>query len=108
MSYDHVFPETAATELKQHYEGGVRQAQIASECLRIGEQTEIIAKMIDDLSVRINPILRPEVNSNMQREIHHTNENEPLAPHADFLRSRNMMLTQAIFQLESLLKRIEL
>lgn len=85
-----------------------RQAQIQGEALQLAENCEVLAKMIDDLSIRINPILRAEDDPITHQRVQSENPVERYAPHADFLRSRNMMLKQAMSQLESVLRRIEL
>lgn len=87
-----------------------RQTQVSTECTQLGERTELLLKALADLEERLRPVLRPELNE-PERTLSRNGANmpsEPLAPHADFLQSRNHMLTMATAQLEGILRRLEL
>lgn len=85
----------------------LRAAQIQVECSRIGEGTEVLLKLLSDLKMRLTPVLRPETDE-PARENGIENSPERLAPHADFLRSRNHLIQTAINDITSILNRIEL
>lgn len=89
-------------------QGQVRQSQVSTECNRLGESTELLLKMLTDLEERLGPILRPELNAIETPRNGADKRAEPLAPHADFLQSRNHMLVIATAQLDRILNRLEL
>lgn len=84
-----------------------RQSQINVECTRLAEQTELLLKQIAELEQRLSVVLNPEGPQGAIRENPKANS-EAIAPHADFLRSRNWLLEQATNQVASILTRLEL
>ena len=84
----------------------VRQTQISVQAAELGEKTELLLKQLSELEERLSAVMRP-----LNAPPVEGNDLEPtpgaLAPHADFLRSRNYLLEMAISRLKNILDRIE-
>ena len=84
-----------------------RQTQISVECGEMSVKSELLLKQLADLEERLNIVLSPtEIPARHGSD--QVKGNGPLAPHADFLRSRNLLLDMATDQLASILSRLEL
>ena len=102
-----MYPEQTANYGVAANGHAVHPPQIAMECETLGMKTELLLKQLADLDLRLSSILRP---TDMVKEMgpNKMPSEGPLAPHADFLRSRNHLLEMATDQLASILNRIEL
>jgi hypothetical protein len=81
--------------------------QVQMEVNVLGENTDMLAKMVEQLAHQLGPILRPP-----SPEIERANEpvfknGEPLAPHAEFLRIKNNDLRRISDRIQDILKRLE-
>lgn len=113
MEYGH--PSTGTPEQIQEWHHAkmgngrteARHPQISAQCTDLSEQSETLVKLVHELEERLNTVLRP---ANDDRGPLKTNEvpGEPLAPHADFLQTRNNALRQAGKHLANIISRIEL
>lgn len=115
MPYDRDIEVNAVRKLEEelyHAKMGngrseVKQTQISAQCANLAEQSEILAKLVQELEDRLNVVLRP---ANDERGAMKSNElpPEPLAPHADFLQTRVNLLMRVGDSLAGIIQRIEL
>lgn len=84
-----------------------RQTQISVECGEMSVKSELLLKQLADLEERLSLVLSP-ADKPLRSGSDQVRGNGPLAPHADFLRSRNLLLDVATDQLSSILSRLEI
>ena len=87
-----------------------RPGQILIEANTLGENTEILHKLIVQIEEQLSSMMRPgppEVRTN-GTNVPIEKEPEHLAPHAEFLRTRNNQLHMLIRKLEHIRDRLEI
>lgn len=115
MEYGH--PSTGTPEQIQEWHHAkmgngrteARHPQISAQCTDLSEQSETLVKLVHELEERLNTVLRPandDRGPNAPDELRKSAE--LLAPHADFLQTRNNALRQAGKHLANIISRIEL
>jgi hypothetical protein len=101
----------SAYEAKMHANQGrgeTRQTQISEQCAILAEKTEELLKLTSQLEAELERILRPTDEKRQNPLPSEVMGNGPLAPHADFLQSRNFILQATIDNLTGILRRVEL
>lgn len=86
----------------------VRPPQIAIECEMLDRKVELLLKQLDELEERLKMVLRPVDLVPRGVDTNQVTQNDPLAPHADFLRGRNQQIERATEMVASILSRMEL